>query len=314
MKQEIEFIFSLNEEWGPTNIYTKAFRKFQELYKDHPDIKLFHIDSGYLKKEAEELDTLEPQCGITVYNPCVMMIRNRYSGKYFLVSNCDEIKCIFICPSKTINMNFLRGLITSIGPIFSDIEFEPISYLNYIPFGYVPLNKQSEDAIERHKDSERTLPDKLRFRNFPNDPFREYITNDSRFEGIDKRKNILMVDDYIKELASHKVNLSINGHAEVCHRDMEILGLGNVLLRTKFVSKFHEPLIPDFHYVAVDVDSFRDYETIAKKLLDKYEEIKKQPGFLDFIGKNARDWYLRNGCAEGCANLLTKIVDFKKLI
>jgi len=100
----------------------------------------------------------------------------------------------------------------------------------------------------------------------------------------------------------------------VCHRDMEILGLGNVLLRTKFVTQFHEPLIPDVHYVAVDVENFKDHKTIADKLISKYNEIKDKPDFLDFVGKNAREWYLRNGCSSGNADILLKIIDFKKLL
>jgi hypothetical protein len=313
MKQEIEIIFSRNDNWGPTNIYTKAYDKFVDLYKDHPDITIHYVDSHQLRLEAEQLNQID-NSGLPIYNPCLMMIRNRYTGKYYLVSNCDEIKNLFICPSRTVNVNFLRGLITSIGMVFSDIEFEPISFINYIPFGYVPLNKEVERLIEENQNVEKILPDKLRFRNFPNDPFRQFITKDSRFDGIDKREGFLTSEEYIRELAGHKVNLSINGHAEVCHRDMEIMGLGTVLLRTRFVCKFHEPLIPNFHYVAIDVDNFRDYETIAQKLIAKYEEIKHKKDFLDFVGKNAREWYLRNGCAEGCANLLTKIVDFKKLI
>jgi hypothetical protein len=77
--------------------------------------------------------------------------------------------------------------------------------------------------------------------------------------------------------------------------------------------QFHEPLIPDFHYIAVDFNNYRDYQTTADKLINKYNEVKDNKELLDFIGKNAREWYLRNGCTDGNADLLVKLVDFKKL-
>jgi hypothetical protein len=310
--QEIDLIFNRDLSWGPPTVFAKAFDKFVELYKDNPEIKFTHFESLKLKREALGEGVMDND-QLSIYNPCLMTIKSRYTGKFYLVTYCDQVKDLFLFPSRTIDLNLMRGLITSIGCVFSDIDFEPISFLKYIPIGYVPLNPNAEDAIEKYQTVEKTIPEKMRFRNFPNDPFRAYIMTDDRFEGVDKRDNLLMVDEYMRELASHKINLSLNGHAEVCHRDMEIMGLGNVLLRTKFVCQFHEPLIPDYHYVAVDVENFRDYKSIADKLINKYNEIKDKHDFLNFVGKNAREWYLRNGCTDGNANLLTKIVDLNKL-
>ena len=95
---------------------------------------------------------------------------------------------------------------------------------------------------------------------------------------------------------------------------MEILSLGNVLMRTKFVLKFNEPLIPDYHYIAIDVDDYKDHKTITDKMINKYNEIKDNTELLNFIGKNAREWYLKNGSTEGCSQLLLKLIDYDKLL
>ena len=308
----IDLIFEYNDfTWCPTTTYVKYFKKLKET---RPDLTVNHIDSVQMRLEAERNKQFFGHA--SKYGPFYMMVCNRDTNKYALVSYWDSIKDIFEASSACFfDFSKMEQLITSIGIVRNDIEFKPLMYLNYTPFGYVPLSPECEQEIEKlyAANLEKTIPDRPRFRNFPADPCRQYIMNDSRFEGIDKRNHILQLREYMAELNSHKINISLNGHGEICHRDMEIMGLGNVLIRPKFVVKFHEPLIPDYHYIAIDFEDYRDYKTMADRIIDKYNEIKNKPDFLDFIGKNAREWYLRNGCTDGNADLLLKIVNLDLL-
>ena len=306
----IDFSFEWNEEtFSPGAVYAKYFNKIKEL---RPDIQFVYSDSRYQRAEQEGKTYFGHCCR---YGPFYLMIRNVENNKYILVSYWDAIKDIFEFKDNGFALGLLQEIITSSGVIQNDIDFNKISYLNYTPFGYTTLSPENEKAIELlyYQNLPKTIPDKPRFRNFPNDPFRQYLHTDDRFDCIDRRVYNINKEEYMTELNLHKINLSLNGHGEVCNRDMEIMGLGNVLLRTKFVAQFHEPLIPDVHYVAVDFEDYRDYKTTADKLIAKYNEIKDNKDFLDYVGNNAREWYLRNGCVEGNANLLIKIVDFNRL-
>ena len=307
----IDLIFEWNDHgWCPTTTYVKYYH---ELKKLHPDIEINHIDAVQLRLEAEKQHQYFGHA--SRYGPFYMMVRNRDTNKFTLVSYWDSIKDIFESPYCFFDLGKMQQLITSIGVVVNDIEFKPITYLKYTPFGYVPLTPECEREIEKlyEANSEKTIPDRPRFRNFPNDPFRQFIMNDQRFEGIDKRTNLLPIAEYMAELYSHKIGLSLNGHGEICHRDMEILGMGNVLLRPKFVVNFHEPLIPDYHFVAVEFDDYKNHKDMADRFIDKYNKIKNDKDYLDFVGKNGREWYLRNGCTTGNANLLTKIVNLDLL-
>lgn len=307
----IDLIFEYNDHgWCPTATYVKYFKKLKEL---RPDIEVNHLDSVQMRLEAEKNGQYFGHA--SRYGPFYMIVKNRETHKYTLVSYWDSIKDIFESHQCFFDMARMEQLITSIGVVRNDIEFKPLTYLKYTPFGYVPLTPECESEIEKlyALNVEKTTPDRPRFRNFPNDPFRQYIMNHPRFEGLDKRTNLLSIPEYMAELNQHKINLSINGHGEICHRDMEIMGLGNVLLRTKFVVEFHEPLVPDYHYVAIDFDDYKDHKTLADKFIAKYNQIKDDKPFLEFIGNNARAWYLRNGCTDGNAELLTKIVNLDLL-
>lgn len=292
--------------WAPANVF---FKYYHLLKKERQDLNMMYIDAGTLRKHATIYTG--PNC---VYGPHYLMIKNVHTGRYFLVSYCDTNKDIFF--NSGFVLDFLEDLYTSSGIINSDIDFKRVSWLNYKPFSYVPSSIECEQELERlHlQNIQKTIPDKPRFRSFPADPFRSYLLEDKRFDCLDKRVNYLTHIEYMNEIFSHKIGLSVNGHGEICHRDMEILGAGNVLLRTKLVVDMHDPLIPDYHYVAVEVNNFRDYQSIADKLISKYNEIKDKPDYLDFIAKNGREWYLKNGCTDGNANLLLKLLDFNRLI
>lgn len=293
--------------WCPTNTY---FKFYHLLKKERPDLNISYVDSSVLRSQFEGYEG--PAC---LYGPFYLMIKNIHTGKYFLISYWDSIKDIFTTKAG-FQLDFMAELVTSIGVVVNDIEFKKIPWIKYTPFGYVSFTTECEEELEKlHlKNIEKIIPEKPRFRNFPNDPFRAYLMDDKRFDCIDKRNNLLLPPLYMEEIFTHKIGLSVNGHGEICHRDMEILGAGSVLLRTKFIVDFDDPLIPDYHYVAVDVDNYRDYKTIADKLISKYNEIKDKPDFLNFVAKNGREWYLKNGCTTGNANLLLKLLDFNKLI
>ena len=303
---------SCDNNWGPSAIFTKYYNKIKEL---RPDLNFTYYDSGPLRKK--DLKYHGNSCR---YSPFYLYIENDSNKKFILCSFWGRLREIFNPNFNygNMNLNLLQEIITSSGIIQDDIEFKPIENLKYTPFGYVSYTTDHEKIADKILNLDLIKPNPVKpiFRNFPNNPFRKYLFSDSRFNCIDRSvsNNNIQIEEFMVELNSSKINISLNGNSEICHRDMEILSLGNVLLRTKFLVQFHEPLIPNFHYIAIDVDNFKDHKTIADKMFIKYNEIKDNHEFLNFIGKNARDWYTRNGCSEGCSNLLLKLIDYNKLL
>jgi hypothetical protein len=74
------------------------------------------------------------------------------------------------------------------------------------------------------------------------------------------------------------------------------MGLGIPMLRFNYISELNPKLIPNFHYIAIDrpddllIDRLGN-ETHAKLLEERFLEVKDDKEFLDFISKNAREYY-----------------------
>lgn len=307
----VNIIFEWNKtDLGPTAVFCNFYEKIKVL---RPDINFNYIDSPKMR---------HPGAGPNRKYGCLFMhIENPENGKSLLVSYYDILSEIFYyAPFTGIDLKRLRAIYSSIGVISDDNEILPIDYINYTPIGYMTAPR-AEELVQKyyHLNLPKKIPQRLLFRGQMATPFRYHLLSDARFDAIDRSGPNLNVplEEYIETLASEKINLSLNGHGELCHRDMEILGLGNVLLRPKLTSKFYEPLVPDVHYIGVEYDDLpggqANHRALADRIFDKFNEIKDNTDFLDFVGKNARAWFERNGTIDANGEILVKVVDFNKL-
>lgn len=107
------------------------------------------------------------------------------------------------------------------------------------------------------------------------------------------------IEFYLDYAITHKVGLSIPGIAEICHREIEYMAIGLPTLRMEYMTPVNPPLIPNYHYISIDRDGFC-WDSNADRLGgDKYieaytkrfNEVKDDKGFLDFIAKNGREYY-----------------------
>lgn len=102
-------------------------------------------------------------------------------------------------------------------------------------------------------------------------------------------------EEYLYELASHRVALSLPGFGDFCHRDVESFAVGTCVLRPKVRNQFHEELKADFHYVSVDTDIDRDSpEVVAARIEERYQQVIDQTDYLNSVACNAAAWYDRN--------------------
>ena len=87
------------------------------------------------------------------------------------------------------------------------------------------------------------------------------------------------------------------------------------MLRYEFLSKMNTPLVPNFHYISVDrpndLPLYRDGTKVhADKLIERYREVIGDKEFLEFISKNARQYFDDNLKYE---NLIPKTFQLLKL-
>jgi len=114
----------------------------------------------------------------------------------------------------------------------------------------------------------------------------------------------LPFEQYLQESFQFQLALSIGGGGgavcgDYCLRDIEMFGLGIPLIRPTYAIESTDPLIPDFHYIAVDAEFDANYryanpEELSKRIAKRYLEVINDTEFLDFIKNNAKNWYENN--------------------
>ena len=89
--------------------------------------------------------------------------------------------------------------------------------------------------------------------------------------------------------------------------------MGNVLLRPKLSVKFHNDLIPEYHYASVEVDDQSDFKNLSDAFIEKYNKIKKDKDYLEFISSNGKKWYLENGSTNKNSEIVSNLMNLEKL-
>jgi len=105
--------------------------------------------------------------------------------------------------------------------------------------------------------------------------------------------------DYMLLAIQHKMGIAIAGVGEICYRDIEYLSIGLPMLRLEYMSQLNPPLIPNYHYVAVDRSQFpwdvnKDRDggiEYAEAYKNRFLEVKDDKEFLEFISRNGREYY-----------------------
>jgi hypothetical protein len=108
-------------------------------------------------------------------------------------------------------------------------------------------------------------------------------------------------EQYLQESFQFKLAFSIGGGGgalcgDLCFRDIEMFGLGIPLMRPTLITQASDPLIPNFHYIAVDAEfdaeyRYKNHEVLSKNIADRYREVINDIELLNFVKNNAKNWY-----------------------
>ncbi len=285
---KLTFTFEgLHSIWSPQIIFNKYFEWFSN--QDHDGVEFEHVNLPIDERKNNPSG---------IFSPHIMTIRNLVNKKYMIISYWDRAVDL-TWPYNGWDHENCVDFITSAG-VHTEMDFTPSTYCGY--------SSENEFWAKKYKL-----------------PFNERKNNGIFFRGYlySTRKDLSVLrpdiftdfkipnHEYMEELAQYKIGLSLNGAAEICNRDMEILSVGSVLLRPELHQKFHNPLIPNVHYVPFRV--VMDPNEQMDIILQKQEELLENEELMRTISENGYQWYLENGTIESNINILKKIIDINKL-
>jgi hypothetical protein len=276
-------------DWTVFNVFDSLYLN---LKKKYPKINWEN------KNTSEETNRKELLNIPNHFYPHTMYIGNLENGKFYVISywdNASELDCEFY----GWDLSKRVGLITSAGSN---------EKINSIPCSYLPYKRVFDELSKTSRPIKKKEENKLFFKGY-------LYGNRIALKSINliEMSNIKTNSEkeYFYELERNKINLSLNGAAEICNRDIEILSSRSVLLRPKLNQKFHNELIPDYHYVSFELND--DPKIQSEIILDTYNKIKDDEDYLTFISENGFKWYKKNGTCEANIKIIKKLIDVKKL-
>lgn len=267
---------------------TRVFKNFHDFCLEN----LTNIEFSYLNYD----DCLTQPCGIC--SPHNMTLRNVENKKYFIISYWDRTYELTwsACGWDTENC---KGIFTSSGTN---------NFMNYTPFSYLSYKKIYDDLTLNAKSLTEKDKCELIFRGLL---YAERLEM-QKFNKIKiTNEKIYPEYKYFEDLTNNKICLSLNGAAEICHRDLEIMSARSVLLRPLLTQKFHNDLKPNFHYVPFNYNS--NPEIQIENIINKFNEIKNDDSFLSFIADNGWEWFKKNGTINSNVNILKELINFELL-
>lgn len=271
--------------WTVTSIYNTAFQLCKNKY---PDIK-------YQSLEQYISDGTRPSSSHH------LIIKNDKKNKYKVVTYCDNASYLTV---EDLGWDYKNCLgIYSAVDAGTETAITPISYCGF--------NSTLDDIVKNiNIDFKYKKNDTLIFRGFL---YGQRLILETNNDIIKILNDKIPINDYIIELNNQPICLSLNGQAEICNRDIEILSVGGVLLRPKLIrTKFKNPLLEDYHYVSFEYHS--DPQEQLNIIIKKYNEIKQNFTYLNNIANNGHKWYLNNGTIPANAQIISDTINLEELI
>ena len=234
----------------------------KNLINKYPEIEFEIVDNQIKKQQGNYPNPFSK------YGAYYLIIENPATHKYILVSYGDKL--VDIARTEWDLENCVE-IFSSIGYHENDVEYKKQTVIKATPISYVGGSAQNEKMLcelyakRIESGSPRIYPQKPAFRGQLY-LFRRHLFDDERFEikgefyKLNEKGEVvpgetsrLPPKEYLEELDSRALNLSLNGTGEICFRDMEILGLGTALFRPKLVTELRNKLVPDYHYISVEI-------------------------------------------------------------
>jgi hypothetical protein len=286
----------------PTNHQSKSFRYYNiffdnlidELSKQHNVVVDRYYKNAHLGHSDIKLGWDDEIFDVPTYE-CEMIIEDFDTNETIVLGVADDLT------SATLNLqsfpNLKKVFISQFirDKVNHHVRSEYQS--KYFPWIYFPSNEYDlEFYYNKRKEIEQTNS-KMFFRG---ETTSRTILNHFSNEVVYGGEPIGGFDKYATEMLDFKLALSVAGRGEMCYRDIECMAMGIPFIRFEYTTELNPPLIPNFHYVSVDrPDDLKDWMNLdrngeshhAEMITKRYLEVIDDTEFLEFISKNAREYY-----------------------
>lgn len=285
--------------YNPCNEITRYYRNynyfwdyFTEYLKKHFEV----TENRYFENAHCERWKVNLQKNISdnvLVLDCEYIIENNETGEFHVISVSDTLTHASLneranpyCKSVLVSQFHPETIKNHVNNYF--FKYKPWLYFQAL-FSNLDLYYIKRKSIVNKVDTLFFKGTSLQDRTFLTHLNKDYVSD----------FNPISPDNYFNELIKHKLAISIDGRGEFCYRDVECFGVGVPIIRYEFESVFHEPLIPNYHYISIprpnDMKLYRlGTKEHADKFMDKYFEVINNEELLNFISKNAREYYERN--------------------
>jgi hypothetical protein len=237
------------------------------------DDKDFFIEMQDCEMIIEDYDTKETQ---------VLSVSDDLTPTSLNLQSYDNTKKIFIS-------QFIRD------KVYHHVAKE--NHHKYYPWIYFPSNEYDLEKYYQKRLETEPQDSRMYFRGETGSrTILQHFNSDVFYGG----NPIGGFNSYAEELMNFKLGLSVAGRGEMCYRDVEYMGLGVPFIRFEYTTEFLEPLVPNFHYISVerpnDLFDWMQLDRVGEKnhadmIIERYMQVKDDKEFLNFISKNARNYY-----------------------
>jgi hypothetical protein len=306
---------------NPCNEHTRYFRyynyfwdKFTDFLKTKFEVEEnrfyenAHIDRFKIFLEKGNLN------GISILE-CEYVIENLDNGEFVILSISDEIYGSVLLEKE--NPYLKKVLISQFIPEKIENRTKE-NYFKYSPWTYFQC---SMDDLNFYREKRNSINPKIE---------KMYFRGDERGRPILKYFNSIYLDNpertdystYFEDVINYEIGLSIGGVGEMCYRDIEYMTLGIPFIRYEYQTKLNPPLIPNYHYISIPLDDdiplfdFIKRDRVGnnnhvKKIESKFREVIKNKEFLNFISKNAMNYYEENLTLNGLIKNTYNLLEIK---
>jgi hypothetical protein len=307
----------------PTNYYSNRYRYynifFDNLIKKLSEKNDVIVDRYYKNvhrgRVEVELSWYDDNEFLIEMQDCEMIIEDYDTKETQILSVSDDLT-----PTSLNLQSYENTKKIFISQFIRDKVYHHINEQNkekYCPWIYFPSNEYDLESYYEKRKNIINKQDKLYFRG---ETISRTILQHFNQDVLHGGNSIGGFDSYVNELINFKLGLSIAGRGEMCYRDVEYMALGVPFIRFEYTTEFFKPLIPNFHYVSVDrPDDFKDWMNLdrtggkihADMIINRYSEVKDDIDFLNFVSKNAREYYEKYLSPESSVDFTIKLLGYE---
>ena len=298
-------------DWYVGEVYKYITQRFIEKY---PTITFHVTDNKSFAAKYNINNDIYKNSIANIYN---LLIYNPKNNKLFVNSLNDYAPYCCLMSGTGVEKFDLVGF----GCVSNHTQHAVDSFKSYnlIPSFYILENMSDFQRIQKYKNKPRK---------FNSAYFLGLIYGRRKeYSGAFKDSDLIKIcnkdefwknrDDYFCELSDYKMSFSMDGAALICHRDIESIGIGNILVREYLDVRMFDPLLPNIHYI--EAVTKREKETmciqdckhlITSRINDFIANNKLVTGYLN----ECENWFQRNCTPESQFKIVQNITNNLELL